>query len=190
MAHQLKGSLCQDCEAKTLAFTEKTGIYHATSNPTGWGGDHALTDATAAYLTITLPGLDPVTFELTSNFPNTDGTVYYMTPENFGLEADADWPDGLITYEYQVVGDTSGTPFNYRMVQQKPSMCEVMCCVQNLGANVNLNCGCEGGGIDPGTEAILLLESAKYAAGCGKTKQFTEILGELQAICNKDCHNC
>ena len=43
MALQLNYCVPQDCDCKSVSFSDTTGVYDATTNPTGYGGINPLT---------------------------------------------------------------------------------------------------------------------------------------------------
>lgn len=181
---QLSFNICQKSDCSIIEFTETTGIYNVTTNPTGWGTPNA---SIGSYAYSKLEFFDSTntlvkTFELYPDFPTTNTL--------FSKELVYDIPDGLYRIVY-TVRETKTTGTSYSTTIQQGFYCNVKCCVLSMIKDIDIDCGCSDHKLDNYNKAYALLQGLIYAACCGNITQFNNILGVLQKIClNKNCKNC
>lgn len=186
---------CSDKNIFTL--TDNTGPYNATLNPYGWGsGNIEISDVESSGLTITSPaGVVYGPFDVLATIPNLDGTTLEIDITDI-LDQDPAvgeaYSDGYWIFDWTVQGvyGLDDTPFHSRCVRQELVLCDVKCCVDNLMADADPNCGCSKTGNKKSINAMLTLESI-YARDCRKEYEGAKTrLATLQDICNNNCKNC
>ena len=175
-----------------MTITDATGAYNANTNTTGWGAPNvAIADVDSA--TVTVYGHDGTEYDpidVLAILPNTNETPFILTPEDLGLTEGSDFPQGILTIDYQVTGISASTPFNYRARSIVSVMCEVECCVNEKMSEVDPLCGCTSGVQKKNVQAMLALEGINAAIACGKVSQARSLYDRLSAICNNQCKNC
>lgn len=193
MALQLAFNVCQSSDCKELIFTETTGIYDATNNPTGWGSPNAtIASAVSATLTITKPDgtvTSPINI-FPSSFPTTnDDLEYTITAAALGYTANSKLPDGLYTVLYTVVAGST----TYTQTKSFLFSCQIRCCVYSMAKDIAfLECtDCKDEAIDKLLKAWALYQALLAAANCGLTAKFEELMDSLERLClNTSCNNC
>jgi hypothetical protein len=197
MALDVKFSICQSSDCKSISFTEKTGLYNATTNTTGWGavggGDpnSMISDATAATISIKGPdGTIYPTIDLFAlgNFPKSSTTDSVSIASTLLSSAMKSFADGYWEMTYTVVtgGATAGT---YDETITFFFSCQVEKCVCGLIANLHLDdCNCDVDKLNEALQAKAYLSSLQYAVGCSNLNAASEILKTLQRICG--CTTC
>ena len=193
MAVDVKFSICQNSSCDTLAFTETTGLYNATTNTTGWGavggGDpnEMVSQATAATLLITGPdGTVYPTVDLFAlgSFPKSDSTSASITATSLAATMSS-FADGLWKMTYSV---TTGTA-TYTETITFFFTCQVESCVCKLVADLNLDdCTCDLDKLNTVLQAKAYVDAMNYAVGCGNLNGANEILTSLQRLCG--CTSC
>ena len=130
MAVTLKIDICPTGDCKSLNFTETTGTYNATYNPTGWGtpNDNPNPDWTAT-LTITDPNnilsildMGPYSFPSTNPDYTFPISASLLTNNTTGVFA-----DGLYNFNYTVVSPDKG--ITYTITSKIFVYCNIQCCV-------------------------------------------------------------
>jgi hypothetical protein len=189
MAVDVKYSICQSSNCKTLTFTETTGVYNGTTNPTGWGavggGDpnEMLSDAIAATLTLTGPDgtiYAPVDLLSLSSFPKDDVKFGYDIAAATVDSSLTDFSDGSWTISYDV---TTGTT-TYTETMTFFFSCQINACVCSMIADVDVSdCNCDIDTLNKVLEAKAFLDALSYAVGCGNLTGANEILTTLQRTC-------
>lgn len=178
-----------DC--KKLVFSEITGAYDVTNNPTGWGNGTTVADATSADLTILTPAGNSYTIDLFGDFPNDDSTVTYEIDSSMiGYGTNQKLPDGVYRFTYEVVVSVGESIITYTQVIQVLVYCNAQCCVFNMFADIDFECSCSTDKQDKAKKAYLMLKGLQYAAACGLTNYFEDLLSDLNKICKGNCTNC
>lgn len=135
MALQLNYCVPQDCDCKSVSFSDTTGVYNASTNPTGYGAPNILTtDVISSTITFFSPNeTQGIVFAFTilnnviTGATRTDvygntvnvladlpSTVFpfldfiFDSPLLYGIDAQADLLDGSwkVTYEIQTASQT------------------------------------------------------------------------------------
>jgi hypothetical protein len=184
MAVDIKFSVCQSSNCKSINFTEKTGLYDATDNPTGWDPSQATnestTDATAATLTITGPDgtVYPTVDLFAVGFPKSSTVEKYSIPqEDLGLTQIV---DGLYEMTYSVTTSTT----TYSETQSFFFHCKIDACICKKLAALDVNaCDCDEDKVNEALKAKAFSDALMYAAGCGNIAAANEILKSLQRLC-------
>lgn len=185
MAVELKFSICEAVDCKSLTFKELTGSYDASTNPTGWGApNEATTDAIAATLSITDPsGVKYNTIELnSSSYPKTDTTqgVTINPPSTL-----TKFEDGFWEFTYSV---TTGTT-TYSTTQKLFLFCEVEAEVCELIADLEVDdCCCDLEKVNRALQANAYMQALMYSVGVGNTCAVEEIHASLKRLI--DCSIC
>lgn len=192
MALGLSFQICQSSDCSELTFVETTGVYNATSNPTGYGAPNALTsDATAATLTVTLASGSSYVIDLlaTTFFPSSDITFEYaLSNADFGGVASSAIDDQIINFLYTVTTASA----TYTTSFSQAFYCQVQCCVMSMFADIDVDCdSCTKSKTDAALKAYALLKGLIYSANCGNSTYFNSILTQLNKLClNTNCSNC
>ena len=184
MPAEVKFSICQENTCDGVNFSENTGIYNVTTNPTGWGApNEATTDATAATLLITGPDgtvYSNIDLFALSSFPKSDDTSYLIEASTLS-PALTTFADGLWEMTYSVT--TGSTTYTETMTFF--FYCHVTKCVNNLIAALDINdCTCDEDGVNKALQAKAYADSLNYAVGCGNLAGANEILTSLNKLCN------
>lgn len=198
MALQLKLALLQHGGCRAFSLFEKTGIFDAVSNPTGYGSPNPdVGDVSSAVIQITLPDESVVSLNITGDFgaifPTTDDTDQLeITNEILGLSEDENLPYGIYTFVYTIFAEdgsiiAQGT-FKFLID------CTLFCCLDNLLATLD-ECDCCS---DPAAKmknwrvraGYIYLQAAQAAFGCGKTQRAKALLDFVNDICAQTKCNC
>ena len=90
MALELSINVALSSNGKVMTFTETTGAYDATLNPTGWGSPNLeLTDISEAKLEVTKPD-------------STTRTLFYTKGQYYGTGFSPNFPDKNGTYTFDI----------------------------------------------------------------------------------------
>lgn len=192
MSLVLKFNVCPQSNCKKFVFTETTGEYDATDNPTGWESPNPLIAwVTAATLDVYKPGNTTTTPDLTVDLYNqtpswatTDDTQEY-TINNTDLGYNGKVPDGIWKFVYTVTVLEVTNVKVYQQTIQKATYCNAACCVDGLFANIeDFECDCMEAQISAALTAKAIFESMVGAAKCGNITKFNKLLLMLQRMCN------
>lgn len=193
MAVTLKIDICPSGDCKTLNFTETTGVYNSTYNPTGWGTPNESPNPDwDTTLTIT----DPDTIESIINmsdygFPtNNTNYTYPISASQLTNNTTGVFADGQYNFLYSAT-NPAGTN-TYTTTARLFVYCNIQCCVYKMMADIdNPGCDCETEAMEAAIKAYNLLQGLKYAASCGLTNSFNEIYEVLSRLCNNSgCRTC
>lgn len=183
---KLDFDICQKSDCSGIKFTETTGLYNVSTNPTGWGTSFNTTNpdiATFQYSKLEFydSGNNLITtLELYPDFPSSDIT--------FTKELDLDIDDGIYKVVY-TVRETKTTGISYTAEAQVAFYCKVNCCIMSMIKDIDPCCNCSHNALDKFNQAYALLQGLK--CNCGNITQFNNILKVLQKICkNTNCKNC
>ncbi len=181
----LKFSLVMSQDCLSFSFRDDTGIYNATSNPTGYGGANpATTDMAMASLVMILADGTSQTFTLGFYplFPNTNGMLFKITNVNLGLAADVPITDWLPYITYHVSENSDGSD-GYTTSKYCFVSCQSQCCVDKLNARIEHagDCNCTNAAREKWSQANALLVSIQNALNCS-TPQPNKANVDLQAL--------
>ena len=176
--------------AKLITFTDLTGDYNVTTNPSGWGAPNELRSAvTASTLTLTDPGGVVYTIDITTE--TVAGTDAEIDPTEIGYSSTSDQiADGYYLISWEVVVGSTYTELNGFFYT---GVIDGLVC--SLIANVDpsvCDCNCTD---DPDMDKAILawtyLLGLKSAACCGKTTKFDNILSTLERLTAENkCKSC
>lgn len=188
MALELKFNVCVVNKCTQLEFTETTGVYNVTTNPTGWGAPNIeLAEIVAATLTITSPsGTDYVINLFDQGFPSSNVDFSYI----FNVGALTEIVDGKWTFVYTVTDSESNT---YTKTVYNLFSCQADCCVHQMLVDLELTCDCcsKDTAYENYIKAWTFLQALKNAAECGDINSFNNLLKILEKLCkNNNCKTC
>ena len=164
MALQLKGRVCEGCEAVT--YMDTTGPYDATDNPTGYGIANGVTSPssfTTYVLSVWFPGTaitdtPDYTLNLKAQVPPPDTDGFYswvITKDMLGVEAIT---SGVYTFKAAgVIGLVT-----YPVYVQKILINDLKDHMKDLMKDYDPDCGCSGN-----CEDASLLYSQYLTVACG-----------------------
>lgn len=184
---QLDFIICQKGDCSVIDFSETTGLYNVTSNPTGWGTSVTTVNPDIALYKYSKleffnsAGTLVKTFELYPDFPTFDTA--------FKKSLTIDFPDGIYRIVYTVKEDKNSSTSYTKEIQQA-FLCNVQCCVKSMVKNIDFDCKCSDKASDEYIKAFVLLQGLICAANCGNISQFNNILGVLEKICKAKKCNC
>jgi hypothetical protein len=185
---ELNINVCLSSSCRWFIFSETTGAYNVTTNPTGWGTPNPdLTDVTSCTLLVTDPNANETTFDLfsTTLYPNTDSSVTYnLINTDFNITGDL--TDGIWTFTY-----TCETPEGtYTVTKKRLVACSIKCRIEALKLKIReSDCGCDEEFILKVAKLELLLDAAENAASCGYETRVTNLLDMINKLLAKKC-NC
>ena len=133
MAVTLKIDICPSGDCKSFNFTETTGAYNETYNPTGWGSPN---DTPNPDWDTTLTITDPNNIETILNmavygFP-TDNTnfTFPISASLLTNNTTGTLDDGIYNFTYTAVSPGGGT--TYSTTFSLYSYCNIQCCVYKM----------------------------------------------------------
>jgi len=182
MATDIKFSIYEAPNCKTITFIETTGEYNVSSNPNGWGTPNEETsDATAA--TLTLVGPDGTTYpsidlEALSSFPKDDSTEVVINSTDL-LSTMTSFVDGQWKITYSVTTSTT----TYTKTVMFFFTCQIEKVIDKLLAKLDINdCECKPGQIEEILKLTAYADAMKYAIGGGNLTEANEILKTLNRL--------
>lgn len=181
----LNFSICFGGVCDTMTFTESTGAYHVTTNPTGWESVPTITTGTVT-LSILFPDEDDAeVVDLEASYPVSNTTnEYSITTDSLGVTS---FPDGVYTITYTVVADDATT---WTRVKQFCVTCNAECCVDNMFGELDLSdCNCDTKRVQRALLAYATLKALKFAGRVGDTTKFATLLEDVETLCGTD-NNC
>jgi len=196
MALQLKFTVENGNDCKSIIFTETTGAYNNPNNLTGWGSPNAaIADVDTATLSIenltTLTVYDDIT--ITPSSSNGETTITTQDLEISGVSiGDVTLPDGLYQFTYTVTMDNETV---YEQEVKSLFLCESCCKIKKLASEVDVDCNCcnDGCADDLYTflEAHTLYKALQWSGICGAESEINKNIENLQEyLINTDCKNC
>jgi len=174
----------------TLKITDNTGVYHATTNPLGWGAPSTILSSALTAATITyLVGdgdldTDGTTVSVLANIPNP--VVGSFILKEIDLD---DYADGYIQISY-VLTTASAT---YTKTKTIFFTCNVRCCINSMWATIATDCDCtceSNEKIDNALMAEGLLKAVNSAASCVTTAGRASLLAKIQRLCDWESCGC
>lgn len=206
MALELKISVTTG--SGNFLFSETTGAYNVSTNPTGWGAPNDIlanvsTWSIAIYKpdSVTLlPGTTPVTLSNPAGLPTaTIPNSLTISPQQIGYATGESLPDGIYQFVYTVdvvIGGPAPIDNTYTITQYVLIYAGVQCCAGKLAVKAaSSGCGCSGGCGGCGDDAsnfekvMLMIEAAKYSIQCGSITSAAKAIVHAQEICN-GCQSC
>lgn len=196
MALQLKFTVENGDDCKSIIFTETTGAYNNPNNLTGWGNPNAaIADVNTAVLSIenltTITTYDDIV--ITPSSSNGETTITTEDLEIAGVSiGDITLPDGLYQFTYTVTMDNDTV---YEQEVLSVFLCESCCKIKKLAANVDVDCGCCTDDCAEDLwkflEAYTLYKAILWSGACGSTSKINDNIENLQDfLINIDCKNC
>lgn len=188
MAVELKYSICENSNCKSINFRELTGTYDAVDNPGGWEApNEAIGDAVTATLIlkspsgVTYPSLDL----LALGFPKVDS---YVSKEIQASDVDSSltmFTDGFWTITYTVTTATE----TYTQTKTFFLYCNIRKEVCRLVADMRIeNCTCDAESVNRAVQMNSYLLALGYATALGDTTSASELFETLQNLI--DCSTC
>ena len=193
---QIKATLCNSGDCKSLYFTETTGIYDVDENPTGYGDPNpeVLAFENGANLALTNPNGDTFIFTGTTYglLPTDDDTYkFQILNTQLGLGADDKITDGLwyCTYTITQTQDVLD-PIVESITFPFLISCSADCCLERLFSGLDITCGCSNDKMMVYMRAKIALEAAKNAAECGNLTAMQKDLDYVDFLCKTNNCGC
>lgn len=195
MAFELKAGFCEDSDCLSFRLYDLSGVYNATTNPTGYGTPNIGTsDVTLCYLYYKLPGETAFNtpIEITATLPSSNVADYVtILNTDLGLGAEDKLPDGYYVFKYEIQGTFGGDPFTYSVTHTVLFSCQVACCVKEATAKIRVNCNCDDSDNDKYKAMYFAYISMLGADNCGNKEGAQAILNQLKKECNcSTCNDC
>lgn len=179
----------QSADLKTLYIYDTTGVFDATTNPTGWGGDNPTTqEAESDKISIQSVGSNTIyEIEMYPLLPNTIDIPFSITSSMLGLGPDGQIPDGqyVFTRKTVVLGTTYTKAARVFLVGQ------LQCCADTMLDMDKPGCSCESGKLTPASILQYTIWTLKKAFKTQKFEKANEIYRYAQDLCKeKNCKTC
>lgn len=195
MAFEPKISVCLTDKCKTLKATDVTGVYHVTSNPTGWQNAATVlaSEVATATITITDPAGTTTITDVLTQIP--DPVIGNFTFSDLTLANSASWADGDYTILYTIVTiPGAANPGTYTATICPYFFCNIECSVDKMWAKVATNLCCSDCDASELMEVAMVAEgylrALKSAASCGDTTSADILLKTLTKITTFNDCNC
>lgn len=196
MAFKLKFTVENGSDCKSIIFTETTGAYHASTNPTGWGTPNpAIADVATSLLTIenltTSTTYDDIIITPSSANAQTTITTEDLLIAGVSI-GDITLPDGLYEFTYNIVLDDET---EYQAIVKSLFLCESCCKIKKLAVDVDIDCGCCNDDCADNMwkflEAHTLYKALQWSGVCGSETEINSNIQSLQDyLININCKNC
>lgn len=199
MALQLKFAVTLGDNCKSFTFTENTGTYNGSTNPTGYGTPNlTIGEVTSALLSVVNLTTNTTYDNLTITPSNTVGTQTNFTTQDLEIAGisigDVTLPDGQYCFTYTVIGDISADEI-YQQTVKKVWLCESCCKIKTKACEIDLQCGCCN---EPCADEIWKflqawteLKVIEYSAYCSSQSNINNKIKSLQSFLTTfDCKNC
>jgi hypothetical protein len=213
----LKHYIQENSGCKTINFIDNTGVYHATTNPSGYGApnfDDA--DVVLAVIKVTPYGFTTgYTYTLTISanvitdatvtapdgavtnifadltwdvFPFTSTKPFIITGDHLGFGTDSQIPFGAYDIEYTV---TDLNDIAAATSSEELIVCQVCCCVRSAKSDLKVtDCSCQDDKLDRATKADIYLQSAIWAMEFGDVTNAVANLKYANELCEGKCKTC
>jgi len=208
MALQIKFCVPQDCDCKSVNFSDTTGVYDASTNPTGYGTPNPESaDVTQARITFNSPndpqGIDFVFTVLnnvitdatrTDSFGNTvnvladlPSTVFpfvdfvFDSPLLYGSDAQSDLLDGAWKVLYQI--DEPSASYSYSAWVYL--VCQIKKCYEETMVGFTKGTVLKSNAID----VSLNFDSLVNAVGLDNPTSVNNLVEVMQSLCS-NCNKC
>jgi hypothetical protein len=175
---------------KILVFDD-TGVYNASSNPTGWNGSNPqLANATAFSIVVKRP--DSTTFEVSSSssmqktfdafntLPSLNGLPFTILNTDLGLASTDTIPDG--EYEFNATVTVSSVAYTYNV--RKVFYYNAFKCKEDKKRKIDITCldSCKTD-LDDVLVMELGFDGIDYNVEAGDTKSAVKILKTISSMC-------
>ncbi len=198
-----------DCSDITL--TDDTGLYPTSAEGYGLPSGIAVNDVSSLVITVNLnggiyftytfvissgtitscllsinggTGTEIVTLLASTTFPLVDFSLFN---EDYGVTL-PDLEDGIVEVDYVIAGAVAEEAFNYLTDESVMISCQICCCINKLGLNVDIDCDCSEGSMMNYLKASTYLEIAAMNMDIGKNETAQAALDKATEICN--CGGC
>lgn len=179
------------CSCNNFTFTETTGDYNVSSNPTGWGAPNiAHTDVDASTLTVTFPSGTTASIDLLADINAGKGFTKEITLSDLGLEPADILEPGVWKFTWANVDDDTATTYSTDV--EIFVWCSYKKCLKTklLGYTESSCCGaCADKAHEEISRIQVLLSALEEAASCKDAARFTKIAAKLDVLCgtSSDC---
>jgi hypothetical protein len=179
----------QSGDLKTLYIYDTTGVYDATTNPTGWGGiNPSVANASSDKISIQSVVSNTIyEIQMYSILPNTNDIPFAIDSSMLGLGPSVEIPDGqyIFTRSTIVSGNTYTKAARVFLVGQ------LKCCADSMLDMDKPGCSCESGKLTPASILQYALFTLKKAFKTQKFEKANEIYRYAQDLCKeKNCKTC
>jgi hypothetical protein len=181
----------QSADVKTLYIYDTTGVYNATTNPTGWGGggNPTVGNAISDKISIQKVGSNTI-YEISmyATLPNTNDTPFAIDSSMLGLGPNVEIPDGQYVFTRTTVAPLGTT---YTKAARVFLIGQVQCCADAMLDADLPNCGCDSGKLTPASILQYAIWTLKKAFKTQKFEKANEIYRYAQDLCKeKNCKTC
>lgn len=192
MSFELSFQVTENPDSLTCQFTDLTGDYNATTDPTGWGGPNPTKAAiTAAFLDYLIPS---ATYEVGT----TGGSIdlydlgypaslqqFTFASSDFGYTAGTEFADGPWQFTLRVSTATT----EYEQVWTGMFINGFLCCADNQAKTMTTNpCNCDK--ITAAEKKLIRtqmnLAAVRYAERCQDVEWATIAMQRLNELCTTD----
>lgn len=197
MALLLKFSTSKTSDCKEFIFTQTTGLYDLTTNPTGWNTPNSpLSGVLDSYVIIKdlTSNVQYTKIEVDASDASVDNFIYYdliKQGETLPIKID-NIQDGIYSFTHTVLGDKN---ILYSTTNYFMSLCKIECQLKQLSIkyiNYSNTCSpCENKLLNLFVEAMSLYDILNFTFKCGQFTDFNKILNNLQSLLKQlDCKKC
>jgi hypothetical protein len=179
----------QSSDLKTLYIYDTTGIYDATTNPTGWGGiNPTVSNATSDKISIKKVGSNTIyQIEMWPTLPNTIQAPFSIDSSMLGQGTNAVIDDG----QYILERLTTVNSAVYKKTARIFLIGQLQCCADQMLDSDKPGCECEKGKLSNSAILNYALFTLKKAFKTQKFEKANEIYRYAQSLCNdKNCKTC
>ena len=197
MSLLLKFNISKTTDCKEFIFTQTTGLYNLTTNPTGWELPNSeLIGVQDSYVSIKnlTDNIQYTKIEVTASDSATENFIYYdliKDGEISSIQIEK-IKDGIYSFMHTILDGNNElfSTTNYHM-----SLCTIECQLKQLSIkyiNDSNTCSpCENKLLNLFLEAMSLYDILKFSYRCGQFADFNKILTNLQSLLKQlDCKNC
>lgn len=198
-----------------MFFSDDTGNYNVTSNPTGWGSPNPASTTVTTFQVICnwISAGAIITYNFTvssgtitvATVTDNEGTVYncladlastafpIVDPNFLDLTDTFDdeivlpeLADGQFKLTYKVI--SASVPFTYTTSTTYFRKSDLCCCIKNLRVGTEIGCPCSDTTMKQVNLAEYWLYSALAAIDAGKSDELAlDYFTEAQTVCSSDC---
>lgn len=179
----------QSGDLKTLYIYDTTGVYDATTNPTGWGAPNPeIGDATSDIIAIQEVGSSTIyEIQMYSLLPNITSVGFAVDSSMIGQGVDSEIKDGQYIFTRKTI--VNGT--TYVKTMRVFIVGQLKCCADSMLDMDKPGCSCESGKLTPASILQYALFTLKKAFKTQKFEKANEIYRYAQDLCKeKNCKTC
>ncbi len=180
----------QSADLKTLYIYDTTGVFNATTNPTGWGPptNPEVGDAISDKISIQAVGSNTIyEIEMYPVLPNTDDAPFSITSSMLGMGPDSEITDGQYVFTRSTI--VSGT--TYTKAARVFLVGQLQCCADTMLDMDKPGCSCESGRLTPASILQYTIWTLRKAFKTQKFEKANEIYRYAQDLCKeKNCKTC